>query len=171
MPGTVSIADAGATADTVPTAATLRPRTSASFVNEIMGALSPLRALDGSANRRDGLRDDQIDAEPAELGAGPPRIALHAAGLAGCGLCARCDAHQTRLERQGERGVREPGVLADLLGAVAPRLQQRVEPGRRRAIVLLDRMHASRRRRPLAVQPSRGVALRGLGGAVISEHG
>src|SRR5262250_565861 len=144
MPGTVSMADAGATADTVPTAATPRLRTSASFVNEIMGALSPLRALDGSANRRDGLRDDQVDAEPAELGAGPPRIALHSAGLAGSGLVARCGAHQSGLERQGERGVREPGVLADLLGAIPPRLQQRVEPGRCRVVVLLDRMHASR---------------------------
>src|SRR5262245_54801153 len=114
MPGTVPMADAGATADTVPTAATPRLRTSASFVNEIMGALSPLRALDGSANRREGLRDDQVDAEPAELGAGPSRIALDSAGLAGRGLVARCGAHPSRLQRQGGRGVREAGGPADL---------------------------------------------------------
>src|SRR5436309_14113697 len=96
-----------------------------------MGTFSPPGALDRFANRRYGLRDDQVDAEPAEVGAGAPWVALDAARLAGCRRLARRRAHQTRLERERERGVGESGVLADLPGEGPGCSAARSEPGGR----------------------------------------
>src|SRR5271163_2727173 len=81
-------------------------------------AIPPISAArNGVSDRNDGSRHDQVDAELAEGGARPARVAMRA--VAGPGLAQQIGADQARVGRHHQRGVEEPGMRPDLGLAVA----------------------------------------------------
>jgi hypothetical protein len=79
-------------------------------------------------------------------------------------------ADERRIDRPGERGVRQPGVRPDLVVADAV-TAQRLRVGRGRCLVVLeDRVGARRRGRPLAIEALRDRGQAFLVAAVIADE-
>src|SRR5208282_1808470 len=86
---------------------------------------------DGLSNGAHRPRHDQIDAELSELGARSTRIPMHALARP-----QAIGADQTGVDGEGQRGVGETGMGADLVLAIALALQQLSEFGLTGAVVL-----------------------------------
>src|SRR5205823_13649373 len=96
---------------------------------------SSLATVGGFFGRGDGAAHDEVRPEPAELGARAARVTLDAADGAGRRLGEqRAHPHQPRVEGERERGIGQRGVVAELLGPVAARLQDVTKSRRGRSI-------------------------------------
>src|SRR5205823_13725251 len=135
--------------------------------------ISPLSAMGGRGRDcRHGARHDQLDAEPPQLRARATRITLDAGADAGQPVVITWSDRpdETGIEREGERGIGQRGVLAELLGPVAPRFQQLAELDGRRAVIGVDRVRANRLRVPCAIETRGDRLLAFLRRAVVAEE-
>src|SRR5215813_480376 len=108
MPGTVAtVAGArgvGPCAATVSASARAARMTIATILGNAVKTI-PSRARRGFANRGHGLRDDEVDADPAELRARALRIAVDAFGRRLRVGVQPLGADQVRVDRERERRV------------------------------------------------------------------
>src|SRR5271169_684969 len=150
-----------------------------SFISSPLKLVSLRSALGGKSSvlrgtlsyRGNCAAHDLVYTQPPKFGARSPRIAFDAITAA----AIRAAAHAVRANRFGsdsqlQRRVRQSGVLANLVGAVAAGLQYGGKPLRAGAVVLLNGEHADRCFRPLTVQVGGHGLFERLITAMITQH-